>query len=110
MQYKPKNLAEILCAFSSLGVWVDLVDGEPRIQGDTAGLDPDLVAAARTQRPHLVRLAASDARTDGGSWRRELERADADTREAWALVAAGYAAHGMADRLAEWWAWDLVGR
>ncbi len=101
------SLAELLATLAERGFEVRVDGDQARLVG--RGSAADLRAALAEHREPLLRLAASDARAPGGgSWRRSLARADHDTREAWALVAAGYQGQGLYPRAAEWLAWEDV--
>lgn len=97
------TLGSLLAALDARGLTVTVRAGGPVVRG--GGLDDVLRAALAEHREHLVRLCGGNL---GTSWRRALARADADTREAWCYLVAGYDAQGCTRQGAEWLAWDRL--
>lgn len=98
----PATLSALLSALRAAGLWVEVDGDRSKIRG--GAVTDALRAALAEHRPHLLRLA----RGGPGTWRQALDRADDDTREAWALLAAGYEAQGLHPRAAEFLAWETL--
>jgi len=104
-----ESLEKLLSELRRVGITVALRNGQPVLRGEEP--NAGLRAAIQAHKPHLVRLAVSDAKAGNGGteWQRALSRADDQVREAWALLAAGGEVNGGMDaEAAEWWAWETL--